>query len=392
MSARAIDNLGETSRGRGRFRAAVPWGFLGMIALVWAVESAVYRHRTDLAPDFSLEWRNTSQKLRYEARHNKIFCFGDSLVKVGVAPLVLQAQLERRVFNLALGSGQPIASYFVFRRALEAGARPQAVVLDAKWTALAHPYVLNRNVLPEVFGPREFLDLAWTARDPALFGELMLTAVFPSYQSRLVIRQDVQTVLDGKTPPRRRKIGAWVRNWEVNRGAHHASTVFEYQGIVDPNRDAFLIADGWQPNPVVVTYLERFFALAEAHRIPVFWLLPPVVPALQAYHDRNGTDAALTRFARRLQARYPNVSVIDGRHAGYQPLVFIDPTHLDYLGAGIFTDDFAPFVARALNQPQAAPRWNELPPFRERWVGLRLEDVGVSAEKLAVERKQRLRR
>jgi hypothetical protein len=369
--------------------ARLPWGLLGTIVLVWAVESFVSRHFPDLASSYSQEWRKTGRNIRHEAPRSEILCFGDSLVKVGVAPRVLEQRLGKCVFNFALSAGQPVASYFLFLRTLQAGARPAAVVVDSKWTALAGRHAFNQAILPDIFGPREFLDLAWTARDPSLFASLVLSQTLPSYHVRFEVRADVQTALRGESPPQRRKIDAWRRNWRLNHGAHHAPKELRYHGEIDPGNTELLPAR-WQADPVVASYLERFFALAEARKIPVFWLIPPLVPALQARHEQAGTDLAFTRFARQIQARFPQVVVIDGRYARYPHSVFIDPTHLDYQGAGLYSDDLAPIIGRALDGPEAAARWESLPPFRERSIGIDLEDVERSAQVIARAQAQRL--
>ena len=371
--------------------ATLPWGLLGMLTLLWAAESFVSRHHPDLAPSYSLEWRKTSRNVRHEAPRTEIVCFGDSLVKVGVAPRVLERRLGKRTFNFALSAGQPVTSYFLFRRVLEAGARPAAVILDSKWTGLARGHVLNQGIFPDMFGPREFLDLAWTARDPSLFAQLLLTQMLPSYHVRFEIRADVLTALRGETPPPRRSITAWRRNWQVNHGAHHPPKDPNYQGGIDPNNKQ-LLPDAWQADPLVATYLERFFALAETRGIPVFWLIPPTVPALQARHEHQGIDVAFTRFARQVQARFPHVVVIDGRYAGYPYSVFIDPTHLDYQGAAFYSDDLAPIIGRSLEGPEAAARWVTLPLFRERSIGIDLEDVERSAQVIAAAQAKRVRR
>jgi hypothetical protein len=362
-----------------------------MIVLVSAVESFVRHDFPNRAPSYSLEWRKTAQNVRHEAPRNEILCFGDSLVKVGVAPRVLEDRLGKRVFNLALSAGQPVASFFLFRRALEAGARPVAVVVDSKWTALAGRPGFNEAILPDIFGPREFVDLAWTAQDPYLFARLVLTQVLPSYHVRFEIRADVQTALRGESPPPRRNIDAWRRNWRLNHGAHHAPKELRFRGEIDPG-NAELLPAAWQADPVVATYLERFFALAEARKIPVFWLIPPMVPALKARHEQAGTDAAFTRFARRIQARFPHVVVIDGRYAGYPHSLFIDPTHLDCQGAAFFSDDLAPIIGRSLDGPATGNRWVALRAFRQRSLDIDLEDVERSAQFLATARTQPQRR
>ena len=66
-----------------------------------AVESFVSRHFPDLASSYSQEWQKTGRNVRHEAPRSEVLCFGDSLVKVGVAPRVLEHRLGKRVFNFA---------------------------------------------------------------------------------------------------------------------------------------------------------------------------------------------------------------------------------------------------------------------------------------------------
>ena len=149
-----------------------------------------------------------------------------------------------------------------------------------------------------------------------------------------------------------------------------------------PN-NKYLAPDTWTPDPVVATYLDRFFAWPESRGIPVFWLIPPMVPALQArHHEQAGIDVAYTRFARRVQERFPNLVVIDGRYASYPPSVFIDPTHLDCQGAAVFSDDLAPIIGRHLALPIGSAL-GFLAAFRERPPGIALEDVEQSARAIA---------
>ena len=86
------------------------------------------------------------------------------------------------------------------------------------------------------------------------------------------------------------------------------------------------------------------------------------------------------------------MSAIDGRYACYPCPVFIDPTHLDYQGAGLFSDDLAPIIGRSLAGPEASARWVSLPLFRERSIGIDLEDVERSYQIIAAAQGQRQRR
>jgi hypothetical protein len=55
---------------------------------------------------------------------------GDSQVECGHQPPLLARRPGRPVANLAVVVGQAAATFALFERALQAGARPHAVVVD----------------------------------------------------------------------------------------------------------------------------------------------------------------------------------------------------------------------------------------------------------------------
>ena len=86
-------------------------------------------------------------------------------------------------------------------------------------------------------------------------------------------------------------------------------------------------------HPLNAIYLRRFLELAARRRIPVYWLVPPIHPRVEAVRDRLDLDARYTKMLRRATEQYPNLTVVDGRGASYPPRHFIDATHLDFEGA-----------------------------------------------------------
>ncbi len=175
-----------------------PIGFLGMIVLVTLVEGGFAGRHDRLATTWSDDWRETGRSAVRKSHGRDLLCFGDSQVKSGVVPSVLESRTGRRAYNLAVGAGSPIGSYFLFRRALDAGARPEAVVLDAI------PHILSdadgwyhRRLWPEMLGLRDLLDLAWTSRDPELFAALLGARFVPSYRGRFEARTRIRAAFRG---------------------------------------------------------------------------------------------------------------------------------------------------------------------------------------------------
>ena len=218
---------------------------------------------------------------------------------------------------------------------------------------------------PELATPGECLDLAWTSRDAGFLTATLLGKLLPSYRCRFEIRASVLAALEGRrASPWPAQAGIWA-TWKAQDGAQPMPLAL---GRATPNPDlaSKISPPAWACDPINAAYFEKFLALAEARKIPVFWLMPPLSPPVQALRTLHGTDDAYTRFARQALGRYPRVVVLDARRANYDESVYIDPIHLDGRGAKVLTGDLAPILADRLRDPGPAPRWVELPPFANR--------------------------
>src|SRR5262249_34595359 len=145
-----------------------------------------------------LDWRTTGRAASgNEVRRSEVLCFGDSLVKHGIYPLILEASLGRPAFNLAIPAGPPPASSFLLRRALAAGAKPKALILDVHAMLLPSRPGLTAEYWPELLTARELIELSWVARDPQLFTPAALKIALPSARYRHAIRAKVLASLMG---------------------------------------------------------------------------------------------------------------------------------------------------------------------------------------------------
>jgi len=140
-------------------------------------------------------------------------------------------------------------------------------------------------------------------------------------------------------------------------------------------------------------YIRRFLALASARKIPVFWLLPPVLEGIQSQREQNGLDARYAQLISRMQARFPGLTVLDGRHARYAVNVFFDPLHLDRRGAAVLSHDVGQMLERRLSERQgrAQTAWLELPKFRDGPWDAGLEDTTQTILALLSGQKERAR-
>jgi hypothetical protein len=354
-----------------------PWGFLGMLGLVMAIEANLAGNDLDFTAPWHWDWRVIGKAATRpeRVRDKQVLCFGDSMVKFGVIPKVLKQVSGKTAYNFALHTGQTSSSYFMLRRALRAGARPSAIVLDLTPHMLMDVPEVNKQLWSELLTIEECLDLSRTMKDPAFFASVMLAEYLPSYKERHDIRAGLMAALQGRSTSRRLEIPSYRRNWKINEGA---------QLMADTGTPRIDVAEWvghlyskWEPNPVNLSYLDRFLALAESRKIPVYWVLTPIHPLVQAGTDANGFDLSYTNFVRLVQSRFPTTIVVDARHAGFPADHFVDGAHVNRPGAL----KLSAALGEILREPAGAvpaPRWVGIEFDRVRRFDLSIEDVNQS--------------
>jgi hypothetical protein len=363
----------------GTTGSRIPTGLLGLIAAVCCVE-AVLGARANLFRDWmALTWAQAARSAQGEAAEARVLCLGDSLVKEGVLPRVLGRALGRPAYNLAVHGGSAPSNYFLLRRALRAGARPEAVVVDF------HPNLLSsapRSTGPlwgELLGPIEALNLSCQARDPPLFVRTVLAGLLPSYRLRDGLRDAVRAALRGDEPADRALCRALGRNLAVNLGARVAP-----EGPPPPDLEALLrnLPDlgPWTPHRANVAFLHRLFALADRAGVRVVWLWPPATAPWQARRVQIGGDARYEDLARAVLAAHPNVVVVDGRASGYDLSAFRDLTHLHAAGAAALSAGLAAVMGPLLDGDGNVDhgRWVALPPYQRTTPEPAVEDLDRS--------------
>ncbi|MHC5538436.1 hypothetical protein ACYOEI_09425 [Singulisphaera rosea] len=356
----------------------LPCGLLGTFAIIAIVEVVVASHGRELTRFPIHDWKFNGRAARRVTTDCGVLCLGDSLVKFGISPGVLEARLGSKAYNLALCDGQVTSSYYMLRRALDAGARPSAVVLDAAPHLLSAEPRHNLRQWPELFDTTEAIELGWATKNARFCGELALGMIFPSLKDRYEIRVAIQASLDGRVESHRGEVAAYRHHWRKNRGAMLFPERPSYQGEVELENPAYF-PKKWKCHPVNLDYIDRLLDLAAQERIRVYWLLPPVVPRFQARRDELGLEASLDRFLEQLLERHPRLTVIDGRRSGYGHELFIDPLHLNHTGSVGLTDGVATLLDRG-SRAALDSRWVTLPDYRSATGddGRGLEDIEMS--------------
>lgn len=357
-------------------RTSVPWGLLGMIGLMLAIESSLEASR-DSTTVANAYYQFVRQACR-EASRAEVLCFGDSLVKVDVLPRVIESRLKQRAYNLAIAGSLPPASFYAFRRALAAGARPEAVLVDFKPSLLPVDPRATVPLLGELLSFRDGLDFYRSTHDANALASLMLVEQLASYRCRGPIRANVMAALLGNPSPTRALVEAHWRNWAANKGTHIFPKSPDAARVAEFWDEKGCVEAGWRCDPANAAYIVKFLRLAAAHRVRVYWLIPPIHPRVHAKREQLGLNARFTKFVRAVQARFPEVVVIDGRSSGYDSALFVDATHLDRQGSMAFSAAVADAMGTGRGGASSGSRWVDLPAYSDRPIDVPVEDLAQS--------------
>src|SRR5438270_12661058 len=94
-------------------RSRWPLGLLGMAAILFASEGYVARRNIDLGTMEAIEWRLTGRAIKKHATKAEILCFGTSLSRIGISPLIPEERTGRPTENPPLSGSQPYGSYLL---------------------------------------------------------------------------------------------------------------------------------------------------------------------------------------------------------------------------------------------------------------------------------------
>ncbi len=377
-------------RFRPTTRAAwrVPGGLLGMLALVAAVELSVTRCGDRFVDAVANAWRFSARAAAGKAPGCDVLCLGDSLVKHGLSPKVLAEVTGRKTYNLAAPASPVPMTYFLLRRALDAGARPSAIVFDLKPSLQIGGPAYGVRCYAEVLKPGEALALARTERFNAFAAEFVVESLLPSYRGRREIRDDLMAAFRGETSPLRNVHAVCARNWTVNDGVNIATPRPGYTGQVTEPEHWHMMSRGFYPHKIHVDYTRRLLALAADRAIRAYLVLPPFVPDLAARRHQTGAEGKYAAYVRSLQDRFPALTVLDAREAGFPPSAFVDPIHLDERGTLALSAEVAAVLREDFDRVGAPPpppkRWVRLPAYRERPIPADLEDVELSRARIGL--------
>jgi hypothetical protein len=338
----------------------IPFGFLGAIVLVVVIECFIGRNWLDFSDPVSLSWRFSAEAARTEAAGSKLLCMGDSLVKHGLVPSVIEERSGRRTRNLSAARAPTLMTYFLLRRALDAGSRPDAIIINAKPAVLIGGPEFNARYFQEVLTLREWVELFQITRKSSFMISMLVGRLLPSVRCRMEVRSHLIAALRGENDRLHDINRTLWRNWTVNGGANIANFDSRYEEISPSELARRMQTDIFHVDRMNSEAIERLLRLASERTIPVFWLLPPLAPSLQALRERSGSEAGYERLVRSTLARHPQaLTVLDARRVAYPPRFFVDATHLNGRGAIALSRAVATALEAELGRLERAtiPRW-----------------------------------
>jgi len=200
-----------------------------MAVLIAAIEclAAPRIRESEVFTRVEKSWQAAARAADGSEGRAEILCFGDSLIKLGILPRVLEDRLGAAAYNLGVLGGQAPNSYFLLRKVLEKGNRPRALFVDFSENLLTFSPSQNAACWSHLHGWRDSLDVAWQSADPALAISTGLHRLLPgwcdqSYRHRLFAIHSGRGAASQETDAP----GVFERNWRFNRGAQVAPRDF----------------------------------------------------------------------------------------------------------------------------------------------------------------------
>lgn len=360
---------------------ACPWGLFFALGAIFGIERSLARNELEYALDTAWDWRLGAKAAETEARDAEILLLGDSQIKVGVAAKIVESRIGGKVVSLARNGGQSPASYYLLKRALEAGAKPKAIVVEFMPALLAKDARYNDRQWPELLRFGESIRLALSARDAGFLAAVCFGRAFPSLRGRHDLKSYLRKAFDGQNPSCFEQNVFYARQWRLNAGSQ---ILAEWPNRTDPSawfEDAF--GRPWSSDPSNADFADRLLDLAFSKGIAVVWLIPPLNPRVSRLIERSGADAPIRKFVEERRRKYPRLIVLDAERSGYEDGVFTDMVHLNRRGAICLSLDVARFLRKIVAGESLSEHRIDLPTYRDRSSEIQnagIEDLGQSME------------
>lgn len=361
-----------------------PMGAVGMVFLV-AIMEFVIAGTARFTSEKSASWSFASRAAARDAIDADVIILGDSMVKFGVLPPVIEARNRGRAFNLALFDGPPLASLALLEQLTANGAQPRALVINLM------PHQLARDVLDRKHSGmwRLLMDfatscrLAWRFQSPGLPLDVVWSSAFPSLAARDGIRASIEAALIQKERSTQAVINVYTNNWKSNQGAHLLAERSEPGRFSKLNHELF--PSDWRPDRANLAIISEILNTARQRNIQVFWLISPLHPEAEQALLECGVTSRYSALIASFQRSFPELTVLDARSIGIEAEDFVDAVHLDRKGAIALSES----ISRALSVETNGGRV-KLTRVTHSLAAPAMQDIGES--RLAAGREHRARR
>ncbi len=359
----------------------IPTGFLAACLLIALIESSIANHWLLLSDPVGLSWLFSKSAASSKAADADLLCLGDSLLKHGVVPSVITDTIGLSSINLAAARCPTLMSYYLFQQALQAGAHPKAILMNAKPAVLIGDPDYNTQYWPYAFTFQNLIDFAARTRRPQLIAATTLAQLFPSIRSRLQLRSSTRAALSGTTDTLHDVNPILWRNWTINAGANIAQSLPSFSGDLPSDVIEKLHPDRFYAHPSNRLAITNILQLAKNQGIHVYWLLPPISPPLQSLRDQSGAEDAYEQFIHAYQTKFPTtLTILDARRSHFANQHFVDSTHLNGHGAIALSSSLALVLSNDLLSVHSNHRspWINLPPPTDQPTTSSVEDLDQS--------------
>ncbi len=311
--------------------ATWPLGLIGALITIGSVEFVLVQLDSMLSTPEAMAWRIAAKNAKGLGAVQGLI-LGDSLPKFGLLPGVLQERDGRVWWNLAVPSGQVLSSELLLDHALDAGARPDWIILSIAPRQLELGPEHNSSLYPEIVSANQCGWLAAQVLDPEFTGRLFVCSILPSYRGRFPIREMIQTASLRSGLVNQRWNTIYRRNITINQGSLVQSPKPYVLDDLAIWMDTYFPVD-WKCHSIQARALDRVLQRTDELGIAVCWLISPLHPVVQDRCRSSGFDRRFDRFLESYRRRFPHLTVIDGRSTQLHPSEFWDPHHLALSGS-----------------------------------------------------------
>jgi hypothetical protein len=268
-----------------------------------------------------------------------LLILGDSRAKAAILPEVLGP----RARSLAIVGSCPIQAYFTLRALLEAGGRPEAIVIGygPKHFYRAHNVFWYYTAKYKFLSASEAFEVGEEARrlDDRVLGDprIFLPRWIATRANALLLY--LPELVKSLVAPRRRTNHEELRRLRGARGHAWFGEADSSNGLApEARRETF------RPSPLLDAYFERTLELARREGIAVFFITTPINASTDAALSPAFREAYLA-YLRGWAERFPEFA-IDTRLPVLSNDHFGDASHVNARGAQVVSEELRGAIER----------------------------------------------